>query len=288
MRVIHIDTNKHTKGSLMICLQSDRSNVIMYNYLLIYGLIWPHSNVHNRETILNVMWNIIIRLILFINLVIILYNIMKHHYELGVHISWKNFFRWNLDIINICQIVILSSSLSAIDRKLNSASSSVEIECYTSMLKYSILYLIVSVVPIIFNAYRTILSRDLAFSEVTHFHIFILSELLMAGYLSIQLLFVLVDIKIKMMVVLKDVEIIHNIYSSSDGIVQEAQYRAKLHLNDVISIAMAVMLEMAMMVVIYMYDYYDIAAVGDEHLVLYCIKELIFIVVITIALVLIC
>jgi len=156
------------------------------------------------------------------------------------------------------------------------------------MLKYSILYLIVSVVPIIFNAYRTILSRDLAFSEVTHFHIFILSELLMAGYLSIQLLFVLVDIKIKMMVVLKDVEIIHNIYSSSDGIVQEAQYRAKLHLNDVISIAMAVMLEMAMMVVIYMYDYYDIAAVGDEHLVLYCIKELIFIVVITIALVLIC
>ena len=283
MNMMHVDSKQHSKSTLINSLQSDRSHhVMLNNYLLIYGLLWPpHNNIIiSWEVVLNIVWNMIIRIILFINLVIVLHNITKHYEQLLI--TWRSFFKWNLDIIFICQIIILSSSLIAIDRKLNSITSNIEVECYVSMFKYSILYMMVSVVPIIFNAYRTIFMYGLAINDIISFYMFILSELLMVGYLSIQLLFVLVDMKMKMMIILKDVETTMTYVNySSDVMRQEIKYRMKLSLHELIPILLASIVEVIMILFIYMYDYINITHF-DVYLVLYCFKELSFIAIIAI------
>lgn len=284
MMHMHVDSStskQHSKNSLINSLQSDRSHhVMLNNYLLIYGLIWPpHNNINSWEVVLNIVWNMIIRFILFINLIIVLHNITKH-YELLL-ITWRSFFKWNLDIIYICQIIILASSLTAVDRKLNSITSNIEVECYTSMFKYSIVYMIVSIVPIIFNAYRTIFMHGLAINGIISFYMFILSELLMVGYLSIQLLFTLVDMKIKMMITFKDIETTMTHNNSSDVMRQEIQYRMKLSLHELIPIVLASIVEVIMIFIIYLYDYINITHF-DVYLVFYCFKELSFIAIIAI------
>lgn len=290
--MMHVDNNfkQHSKSSLISTLQSDRSHchMMLNNYLLIFGLIWPphyNNNISNNsflyswEVVLNIVWNLIIRFILFINLVIVLHNIIKH-YEVLI-ITWRSFFKWNLDIIYICQIIILLSSLQSVDRKLNSITSNIEVECYISMFKYTILFMIISVIPIIFNAYRTIFMHSLVTNGIISFYMFILSELLMVGYLSIQLLFILVDMKIKMMITMKDIETTMTHKYSSDVMRQEIQYRMKLSLYELIPIVIASIVEVIMICIIYMYDYINITHF-DVYLVLYCFKELSFIVIIAI------
>jgi hypothetical protein len=193
-QILWIDELTYTRMPL---LESIRQHVPVYTFLQIFGVIWPSRDFSWSSYLLQYAWNVLTRLLVVTAACLIVFNFASFLSE-SVNFVGFDLSSWSLDLIFTMQAVALLSSLVAIRRRLASITTALEVSFFVNSLKYAVIYFAASFFPsILYPLYHILLlsaeEGDVPAVQTAVYAILPFSEVAIAGFLAVHMLFILVD-----------------------------------------------------------------------------------------------
>jgi hypothetical protein len=209
IKTLWIDAESYTGMPL---LESLKRRTEVYQLLQCTGVVWPSMNDSPIEIIFRSVYNVLLRGILISCPCLIIANLVFFLVESK---SWmyslSNISNWGLDIIFIIQACALLFSLFAINKRLMTISSELELSYYPASMKFCKYFFALSLFPsLLYPVYHIILlfpDSDISHNygstgsmgsvgETVQTAVYVLlpfCELVVAALLSAHMLFILVD-----------------------------------------------------------------------------------------------
>ena len=283
-QILWIDELTYARGTLLENLRKQQEVV---QFLKVCCVIWPDSNCSLGEYGCQMIWNIVSRLcvlsaagLIIANFVLIMRDPANFH---GFDLS-----NWSLDLVFILQAVALMCSLVATRRRLASISSSLEVSYFSGSLKYCTVYLAASFFPsILYPIYHILLMTSSEGNnssvQIAVYCILPFSEIAIAAFLSVHMLFILVDVQTlaanyhQLFGLMKDSSLSS---SRARSILREIHYRAGTSLFEVSPIVLIAIVEIVVLSVMVRKDYINNEFVPMLLLTFLFLKEIQFLVLV--------
>ena len=201
-KILLIDSFSYTRRSLLASIRSINDDAFLF--LKFTSVVWPdRDGMPSCEGFLLGLWNIFTRATLVICCCLMIFNFAYYAFQS----NWfrdtdgDSFWSWVLDIFFIVQAVALLASLISVRRRLESISTELELSFLSSSLKIATIYLSLSFFPsILYPLYHLIVvpspkysNEPLSFVQFLVYSILPISELVIAGFLAVHMLFILLD-----------------------------------------------------------------------------------------------
>ena len=194
-RILWIDDRSYTKMPLITQLRSHHG---VYTFLKVFATVWPEESCQDLGTVGLCVWNLFARFVIITSAVLIIANFVSFISGTTSFVGF-DLSSWGLDLIFTVQTIALMCSLFAIRRRLSSISTSIEVSYFERSLKYCVIYFASSFFPsILYPIYHVLLLTTTKDADGTPIQLAVycilpFSEIAIAGFLSVHMLFILVD-----------------------------------------------------------------------------------------------
>jgi two-component sensor histidine kinase len=283
-QILWIDEASYTRVPLSESLK--RQPHVM-GFLKASGAVWPDKDCECGETFVRYLWNALTRLVIIAAACLIIANF-------GLYIAEsRNFFgfdltSWGLDLVFIMQSIALMWSLVSIRRRLASISTALEVSYFEGSLKYCVIYFSASFFPsILYPVYHILLLSgdevENSSVQVAVYSVLPFTEIAVAGFLSVHMLFILVDaqtLATSFACLAESVRSSSVSSKRSQMILREIHHRVRNSMYEVTPIVLTATLEIVVLVGMLRKDYIERDFVPMLLLLFLFLKEIQFLVLV--------